>query len=525
MVIIPNPFRKLVPKKRRGDCTTLSTVRKLRKRRHEVSKASRHAHAEKCTLPEAKSAGPVRRAKQHRHGVSKLPGYVYAQKGTRAEIKARACAYCGPKHYRTDQFVVDNLLPEFTGSQKLCFDVIVRHSTGCSQPSAHLSLNDFANITGRTKGTVIRALRSLDDAGLIERIAHQAPDGSRAKTEYRVTIPALETDPGSEPGEEKTRRGSQVRAAEAGELDIAPKSESGYSGHRVVGAIAANAPSSQSGEARELDSVLKSEPAVTDPGSSAATAAEASCSQRIDDTCRRAAHSATSIPLASHPSQDRPRANSAFVCDPLDDQLPSKAEIRPDTGRVKMLGPGGGVTDAPSPRTAATPQGGDYTTPPYKEEKVTEKGNRAKGNQDHDDYREALHLSSSSPCSSSPTTIALQHDFIREALGQDGVAGILLSPASNARLSRMAQSIRTGVFDSSGLDPDSFVEWMARAAEITAAKQDVRNVWPFFEGVLRNQVAEKTADTPPSTHTGSEQPPHDDDPQGYFTSKYQHLYQ
>ena len=159
-----------------------------------MGKAPRHGCAGKSPPPGAKSTGLARRAKQHRHGVSKLPGYVYAQKGTRAEIKARACAYCGPKHYRTDQFVVDNLLPEFTGSQKLCFDIIVRHSTGCSQPSAHLSLNDFAGITGRTKGTVIRALRSLDRAGLIERIPHQAPDGSRAKTEYRVTIPGLETD-------------------------------------------------------------------------------------------------------------------------------------------------------------------------------------------------------------------------------------------------------------------------------------------------------------------------------------------
>ena len=122
--------------------------------------------------------------------------------------------------------------------------------------------------------------------------------------------------------------------------------------------------------------------------------------------------------------------------------------------------------------------------------------------------------------------MAPQHDFIRDALGQDGVAGILLSPASETRLTRMAQSIRTGVFDSSGLDPDSFVEWMTRAAEITAAKPDVRNTWPFFEGVLRNQVAEKAADTPPSTtHAPSRQPPHDDDPHGYFTSKYQHLYQ
>ena len=90
----------------------------------------------------------------------------------------------------------------------------------------------------------------------------------------------------------------------------------------------------------------------------------------------------------------------------------------------------------------------------------------------------------------------------------------------------MAQSIRTGVFDPSGLDPDSFVDWMTRAAEITAAKHDVRNTWPFFEGVLRNQVAEKTADTPPSTtHALSAQPQNDDDPHGYFTSKYQHLYQ
>ena len=164
-------------------------------------------------------------------------------------------------------------------------------------------------------------------------------------------------------------------------------------------------------------------------------------------------------------------------------------------------------------------------TPPYKEEKVTEKGNRAKGNQDHDDYIEALDQSSSSSCSSPPTTIAPHHDFIRQALEEDGAAGILLTPASDVRLSHMAQSIRTGVFDSSGLDPDRFVEWMTRAAEITAAKHNVRNAWPFFEGVLRNQVAEKTADTPPSTRAPSRQPPNDDDPQGYFTSKYQHLYQ
>jgi hypothetical protein len=89
----------------------------------------------------------------------------------------------------------------------------------------------------------------------------------------------------------------------------------------------------------------------------------------------------------------------------------------------------------------------------------------------------------------------------------------------------MAQSIRTSVFDSSGLEPDRFVEWMTRAAEITAAKQDVRNTWPFFEGVLRNQVAEKAADTPPSTDAPSGQLLNDDDPQGYFTSKYQYLYQ
>jgi hypothetical protein len=88
----------------------------------------------------------------------------------------------------------------------------------------------------------------------------------------------------------------------------------------------------------------------------------------------------------------------------------------------------------------------------------------------------------------------------------------------------MAQSIRTGVFDSSGLEPDRFVEWMTRAAEITAAKQGVRNTWPFFEGVLRNQVAEKVAGTSPSTTGHAAQPPVDDDPQGYFTSKYQHLY-
>jgi hypothetical protein len=74
------------------------------------------------------------------------------------------------------------------------------------------------------------------------------------------------------------------------------------------------------------------------------------------------------------------------------------------------------------------------------------------------------------------------------------------------------------------MDPDRFVEWMTRAAEITAAKQDVRNTWPFFEGVLRNQVAEKAADTPPSTYSCPGQRPADDDPHGYFTSKYQHLY-
>ena len=185
-----------------------------------MGKAPRHGSGDKSPPPGAKSTGLARRAKQRRHGVSKLPGYVYAQKGTRAEIKARACAYCGPKQYRTDQFVVDNLLPEFTGSQKLCFDIIVRHSTGCSQPSAHLSLNDFAGITGRAKGTVIRVLRSLDRAGLIERIPHQAPDGSCAKTEYRVTIPGLEADPDGGFAKEKTRPESQRHPAGAGDLDI-----------------------------------------------------------------------------------------------------------------------------------------------------------------------------------------------------------------------------------------------------------------------------------------------------------------
>jgi hypothetical protein len=398
------------------------------------------------------------------------PKYVYAQKGTRAEIKARACAYCGPKHYRTDQFVVDNLLPEFTGSQKLCFDIIVRHSTGCSQPSAHLSLNDFANISGRTKGTVIRALRSLDGAGLIERIAHQAPDGSRAKTEYRVSIAGLETDPAGGSGKEKTKRGSEGRGAEA---------------------------------------------------------AEARSSQSIDDTLRGTVSSATSISRALDPLDDAPGAN-AGACQLCDDRVPAEPETRgPDRDSVKMLGPGGGPTAAPSTRSAVAPQGGDHTTPPYKEEKVTEKGNSAKGNQDHNDHIEAVDQSSSSSCSPSPTpsaTIAPQHDFIREALGQDGVGSILLCPASDSRLSRMAQSIRTGVFDSSGMDPDRFVEWMTRAAEITAAKQDVRNTWPFFEGVLRNQVAEKAADTPPSTYSCPGQRPADDDPHGYFTSKYQHLY-
>ena len=92
---------------------------------------------------------------------------------------------------------------------------------------------------------MIRALRSLDRAGLIERIPHQAPDGSCAKTEYRVTIPGLEEDldGGSK---EKTRHGSQAHPAGAGDLDIAQKSEPG---HAVTAqdAIAANTGLSERG--------------------------------------------------------------------------------------------------------------------------------------------------------------------------------------------------------------------------------------------------------------------------------------
>ena len=128
--------------------------------------------------------------------ITKQHGYCHAQKGTPAQIKARQAAYRGPRYWWACQMVNDAMLPLFdTLGEKLCFDLILRHSVGCSQYTAYLSLIDFVNLSHLGKSTVARSLPSLAEKKLVKRIEHESPYGDRSKTEYRVSAAGLGVTP------------------------------------------------------------------------------------------------------------------------------------------------------------------------------------------------------------------------------------------------------------------------------------------------------------------------------------------
>jgi DNA-binding HxlR family transcriptional regulator len=454
-----------------------------------------------------------------------------------------------------------------TLGEKLCFDLILRHSIGYRQNTAHLSLTDYVALSGMCKQTILDGLTSLSGSKkkLVMRTPHDDSGGDRAKTEYRVRDPeryrggrgewSLDGDEGSAPW--ITKQHGYCHAQKGTPAQIKAR-QAAYRGPRYWWACQmVNDTMLQVfdtlGEKLCFDLILRHSVGCSQYTTYLSLIDLANLSHLSKSTVIRSLPSLSEKELVRRIEHDGPygdrskteyRVTAAGLgVTPQPAALEGAAVMgagfgtatrvvfdlglirgtaegkqrvswTAKAGRGHMIPRDGGETVPRGGGDMGLPGSGE-TIPPYKEGKISSKG---KGN-NHQDDDDKVRLRGRSSSHQGGEEL----DIIRGALSQEAVRGVLKHPVSEVRLDGLARSIFKDIYVPSGLNSSLFVEWMEYAAEITASSKDVRSRWSFFEGVLRNVVCERVDDTPPDLAASQEQ--EDDDAfEGYMKSKYAHLY-